>query len=112
MWNASPNSGHHRSRARLGTHPRLCLMERSDPTREAAPLLAEQIHYYDDRAPEYEDLWFRRGKHDLGPDFNERWFRETATVESAVDGIAATGNVLEVGSVSYTHLTLPTICSV
>jgi SAM-dependent methyltransferase len=60
-------------------------------------LLAEQIRYYDDRAAEYEDLWFRRGAHDLGEDFNERWFRETAIVESAVDDIEPQGSVLEIG---------------
>jgi len=70
-------------------------MERSDPTRDVEPLLAEQIQYYDDRAPEYEDLWFRRGKHDLGPAFNEHWFRETGIVESAVDDIVTEGSVLE-----------------
>jgi demethylmenaquinone methyltransferase/2-methoxy-6-polyprenyl-1,4-benzoquinol methylase len=72
-------------------------MERPDPTRDVEPLLAEQIQYYDDRAPEHEDLWFRRGRHDLGPEFNERWFRETAIVESAVDEAAPKGSVLEIG---------------
>ncbi len=80
-----------------GTDRRLSLMERSDPTCDVEPLLAEQIQYYDDRAPEYEDLWFRRGRHDLGPEFNERWFRETAIVESAVDEAAPKGSVLEIG---------------
>jgi demethylmenaquinone methyltransferase/2-methoxy-6-polyprenyl-1,4-benzoquinol methylase len=58
-------------------------------------LLAEQIHYYDDRAPEYEDLWYARGPHDRGPDRNERWFRETATAEAAVDALDIHGSVLE-----------------
>jgi len=71
-------------------------VERPDPT-ETSPLLAEQIRYYDDRAPEYEDLWFRHGKYDLGSEFNERWFRETDIVESAVDEIATMGSVLEIG---------------
>jgi RimJ/RimL family protein N-acetyltransferase/SAM-dependent methyltransferase len=59
-------------------------------------LLAEQIRYYDDRAAEYEDLWFRRGRYDVDPAFNEAWFRETATVEAAADAFDASGAVLEI----------------
>jgi demethylmenaquinone methyltransferase/2-methoxy-6-polyprenyl-1,4-benzoquinol methylase len=70
----------------------------TEPASKSDPaLLSEQIRYYDDRAPEYEDLWFRRGRHDLGPDFNARWFEETATVEAAVDAAASDGAVLEIG---------------
>jgi demethylmenaquinone methyltransferase/2-methoxy-6-polyprenyl-1,4-benzoquinol methylase len=72
-------------------------MARSDPMRDVTPLLADQIRYYEDRAPEYEDLWFRRGQHDRGPEFNQRWFQETAMVERAVDEIAPQGSVLEIG---------------
>jgi SAM-dependent methyltransferase len=64
-------------------------------TEEVDRLLAEQIRYYDERASEYEDLWFRRGSHDRGPAFNEGWFRETAIVEAAADAFDATGSVLE-----------------
>ena len=72
-------------------------------------LLSEQARYYDDRAPEYEDLWFRRGKHDLGSEFNERWLRETGIVESAVDGISPTGSILEIacGSGLWTRRLAP-----
>jgi SAM-dependent methyltransferase len=72
-------------------------MERSGPAGDRARLLADQIRYYDDRAPEYEDLWYRRGRHDLGPEFNARWFEETAIVEAAVDAAASDGSVLEIG---------------
>ncbi len=58
-------------------------------------LLAEQIRYYDDRAPGYEDLWFRHGRYDRGATFNERWFAETAIVEAAVDAFDWSGTVLE-----------------
>ena len=51
-------------------------------------LMAEQIRYYEDRAPVYEQLWRRQGRYDLGGEFNERWFRETAALEAAVPDTA------------------------
>lgn len=62
---------------------------------EVDRLLAEQMRYYDDRAAEYEDLWFRRGRFDMGAAFNEAWFRETAIIEAAADAFDASGRVLE-----------------
>jgi ribosomal protein S18 acetylase RimI-like enzyme/SAM-dependent methyltransferase len=47
-------------------------------------LMAEQVRYYEDRAPVYDELWHREGRYDRGPEFNERWFRETAALEAAV----------------------------
>jgi Methyltransferase domain len=72
-------------------------------------ILAEQIRYYDDRAPEYEDLWFRRGRYDRGLAFNERWFDETAIAEAAVDAFAWSGTVLELacGSRLWTRRLAP-----
>jgi SAM-dependent methyltransferase len=58
-------------------------------------LLAEQMRYYEARAAEYEDLWFRRDPHDRGQAFNENWFRETAIIEAAADAFDASGRVLE-----------------
>ena len=76
---------------------------------EADRLVAEQIRYYDDRASEYEDLWFRRGRYDMGSDFNDGWFRETALVEAAVDAFDARGSVLELacGSGIWTRRLAP-----
>jgi SAM-dependent methyltransferase len=64
----------------------------TDPTER---ILAEQHRYYEDRAPEYDDVWFRRGPYDLGPEGNARWFEETAALEQAVDDFGALGDVLE-----------------
>jgi ribosomal protein S18 acetylase RimI-like enzyme len=47
-------------------------------------LMAEQIRYYEDRAPVYDELWYREGRYDRGAGFNEHWFRETAALEAAV----------------------------
>lgn len=63
---------------------------------ESDRLVQEQIRYYEDRAPEYEDLWFRRGALDLGPGGNAAWFAETSAVEEAVDAFDASGTVLEI----------------
>ena len=76
---------------------------------EADRLVDEQIRYYDDRAAEYEDLWFRRGRFDMGPDFNSAWFHETSIVEAAVDAWDFRGNVLELacGSGLWTRRLAP-----
>jgi SAM-dependent methyltransferase len=59
------------------------------------PLLSEQVAYYDARAPEYEDWWFRRGRYALpGPDA-ALWFADVAEVEAALDAFRPSGSVLE-----------------
>ncbi len=68
-------------------------------------VLHEQSGYYEARAPEYDDVWFRRGRYDLGPDGNARWFAETARLEAAVDATVTSGDVLELacGTGLFTH---------
>ncbi len=63
--------------------------------REVEQILADQSRYYEDRAPEYDDIWFRRGAYDLGPEGNVRWFEETARLEAALDDLDVSGTVLE-----------------
>lgn len=58
-------------------------------------ILEQQSRYYEDRAPEYDDVWFRRGIYDLGLAGNARWFEETARLEAAVDALDVSGEVLE-----------------
>lgn len=62
---------------------------------ELERLLDEQKEYYRQRAPEYDQVYFREGPHDRGPEFNARWFRETQALEAVVEGFAPTGKVLE-----------------
>ena len=65
---------------------------------EVEQILREQHRYYEDRAPEYDDVWYRRGIYDLGPDGNTRWFEETARLEAAVDELDVSGAVLELAA--------------
>ena len=58
-------------------------------------LLAEQARYYRERASEYDDWWFRRGRYDHGPEANARWFADAARVEAALEGFNPVGDVLE-----------------
>jgi demethylmenaquinone methyltransferase/2-methoxy-6-polyprenyl-1,4-benzoquinol methylase len=57
--------------------------------------LAEQVRYYRDRAGEYEDWWFRRGRYDHGAAANTAWFAEAAQVQAALEQFGIAGRVLE-----------------
>jgi demethylmenaquinone methyltransferase/2-methoxy-6-polyprenyl-1,4-benzoquinol methylase len=57
--------------------------------------LSEQVAYYDARAPEYEDWWFRRGRCALPAPDAARWFADVAEVEAALDSFGPSGSVLE-----------------
>jgi SAM-dependent methyltransferase len=58
-------------------------------------VLAEQASYYRERAGEYEDWWFRRGRYDHGAEANARWFAEVAQVEADLEEFGVAGAVLE-----------------
>jgi len=58
-------------------------------------VLAEQAHYYRERAGEYEGWWFRRGRHDHGAEANARWFSDAAEAQDALDRLMPAGDVLE-----------------
>ncbi len=64
-------------------------------TSEVERLLAEQACYYCERAGEYEDWWFRRGRYDHGPEANARWFAEAAEVQAVLDRFKPAREVLE-----------------
>jgi SAM-dependent methyltransferase len=61
-------------------------------------LLAEQAHYYRERASEYDDWWFRRGRYDHGDEANARWFADAALVEDALEQFNPAGDVLELAA--------------
>ncbi len=58
-------------------------------------LLAEQAHYYRERAGEYEDWWFRRGRYDHGPEANARWFADAAEAQDALERFDPAGEIVE-----------------
>lgn len=58
-------------------------------------LLAEQSHYYRERAGEYDDWWLRRGRYDHGPETNAQWFADVAEVQDALERFEPAGEVLE-----------------
>ena len=61
-------------------------------------VLAEQKRYYAERAPEYDDWWFRRGRYELEPEALERWETAVAEAEAALEAFAPRGCVLELAA--------------
>ena len=54
-------------------------------------LVGEQISYYQARAHEYDEWFFRQGRYDRGDELNEQWFSEVKQVRQAVDAFGPTG---------------------
>ena len=61
-------------------------------------VLKEQKRYYAERAPEYDDWWYRRGRYELERDALSRWHADVAEAEVALDGFAPGGRVLELAA--------------
>lgn len=61
-------------------------------------LVGEQKRYYAERAPEYDDWWYRRGRYELEPEALERWQADVAEAEAALDAFAPAGAVLELAA--------------
>jgi demethylmenaquinone methyltransferase/2-methoxy-6-polyprenyl-1,4-benzoquinol methylase len=58
-------------------------------------LLREQVAYYQDRAHEYDEWFFRQGRYDRGPELNQQWFREVEEVRRQLSAFKPEGSVLE-----------------
>ena len=58
-------------------------------------LLEGQFAYYRARAEEYDEWFFRQGRHDRGPEWNRRWFSELEEVRRELDRFEPKGRVLE-----------------
>jgi SAM-dependent methyltransferase len=57
--------------------------------------LLEQLLYYEARAGEYDEWWFRRGRYDHGPEDNADWFAEQAIARGAVEAAVPAGDVAD-----------------
>jgi demethylmenaquinone methyltransferase/2-methoxy-6-polyprenyl-1,4-benzoquinol methylase len=57
--------------------------------------IAEQKRYYAERAPEYDDWWYRRGRYEMEPDALARWRADISEVEEALKAFSPRGSVLE-----------------
>jgi len=60
--------------------------------------VAEQKRYYAERAPEYDDWWYRRGRYELEPEALARWQADAAEAEAALTAFAPFGRVLELAA--------------
>lgn len=58
-------------------------------------LVRAQIQYYRERASEYDECFFRRGRYDRGEQHRQQWFFEVDRVEAALQSAAPFGEVLE-----------------
>ena len=54
-------------------------------------VLVEQRRYYRERAPEYDDWWFRRGGYALDPETEVRWFDDVRELEAALEAFRPRG---------------------
>lgn len=61
-------------------------------------VLREQKHYYAERAPEYDDWWYRRGRYELEPGALARWRADATEAEEALEASAPGGTVLELAA--------------
>ncbi len=60
--------------------------------------VTEQKRYYAERAPEYDDWWYRRGRYELEPEALARWQADAAEAEAALIAFAPLGRVLELAA--------------
>jgi SAM-dependent methyltransferase len=61
-------------------------------------LLGEQKRYYAERAGEYDDWWYRRGRYELEPDALARWEADIADADAVLEEFAPRGSVLELAA--------------
>jgi demethylmenaquinone methyltransferase/2-methoxy-6-polyprenyl-1,4-benzoquinol methylase len=61
-------------------------------------LLRQQEQYYAERAPEYDDWWYRRGRYELEPEALARWRADVAEAEASLEAFVSGGAVLELAA--------------
>ena len=60
--------------------------------------VAEQKRYYAERAPEYDDWWYRRGRFELEPDALARWEADAAEAAAALESLGHRRAALELAA--------------
>jgi demethylmenaquinone methyltransferase/2-methoxy-6-polyprenyl-1,4-benzoquinol methylase len=58
-------------------------------------ILREQMSYYQARAPEYDEWFYRKGRYDRGVDANDTWLREAETVLQVLRSAGNAGSAVE-----------------
>jgi len=73
-------------------------------------LLETQKRYYAERAPEYDDWWYRRGRYTREPERERRWLLDVTELEERLRIFAPRGDVLELaaGTGIWTRRLVPT----
>src|SRR5690242_9028664 len=61
-------------------------------------VLAQQKRYYAERAEEYDDWWYRRGRYELEPDALARWEADVSEADAALVEFSPRGRVLELAA--------------
>jgi SAM-dependent methyltransferase len=61
-------------------------------------VLAEQKRYYAERAPEYDDWWYRRGRYTRDAEHERRWWDDVAELEQRLRSFAPSGDILELAA--------------
>lgn len=61
-------------------------------------LVESQKRYYAERAPEYEDWWYRRGRYALPPEQEERWREDVEEAQAALEAFGVHGDVVELAA--------------
>ncbi len=58
-------------------------------------VLEDQKRYYESRAAEYDEWFYRKERYDHGPEVNARWHADAAIVADVLADFSMTGDVLE-----------------
>jgi hypothetical protein len=61
----------------------------------SAHVLETQRRYYADRAREYDDWWFKRGRYVLDSETERQWWRDVDEVETALAALRPLGFSLD-----------------
>ena len=61
-------------------------------------LLEQQLTYYRERAPEYDEWFLREGRYDRGAQHRSEWFREVVLIERELHDLVLGKDVLELAA--------------